>query len=292
MNCNNTDNNNNQKNIIEKMRVLENIDEEQCIQKLKDNIYLANSFNQNTYTAKSILDEKGIFCISKESRRIKSYLDQYFPRVQYENAIACILTKKEKGKNIQEEIIQMKRELLEKDQQIKDLINITKDLKRKYENINCELMETKRKLIYFKNDHKNNNNNTNNKELIKNENNNDNNDKEKANNNNISISHCSQITINNHYNNNQNIHLIQNWFETKIEKTDNEKDYEPIDCVLTSCIQHIGTIISSKKLGNEMRHRFGIAAPRKRQQEDGSRPYCYIGIRLRKKFNIKNKEIE
>lgn len=72
----------------------------------------------------------------------------------------------------------------------------------------------------------------------------------------VSISHCSQITINNNYNhsnqrlfihkenntNNKDKHIpsIQEWFQTKIEKTGNKKDYEAIDSVLISCIEHIG----------------------------------------------------
>ena len=53
--------------------------------------------------------------------------------------------------------------------------------------------------------------------------------------------------------------------------------------------------VSYQKNWETTRHRFGISAPKKHQQEeDGSRPYiyCYIGIRLKKKFETdKNQEI-
>ena len=280
------------KEIVHHFREKYDISEEECYHRIYQYIAPRNSWNKNQYGMKPILNSKQGLYIPTEAREFKKDLDTFFPRdSEYGSVVEKITDKKKEGVKLHQEIIQLKETIneikIQTEQKIHILENENDLLKRNQEVIKEENKRLEKRIRLMEE----NNHHDMKKEVAKINNNNENkyhfNDKNKHNNP-IHMNHCSNITINmidknNNNNNKEDDHsLFYNWFEIKFKKTDHERDFEKVEDVLAQYKSDIHKSISSKKLGQKM-FRIGVGVAKRKTFPNGTRPYCYVGIKLKDK---------
>lgn len=265
--------------IIFFLRKKYDICEEESYRRIYENIAPRNSFDENKYGIKPISEPKKGWYITSNAQEIKKDLDTFFPRSSgYGSVVEKIADKKIKGIKLHEEIMVLKETVnnIEK-QKINILENENKILKRNMEDMKDENIKLEKRMRLL--EEKNNNNGCDIKKeetifLDDNDNNNQ-----------VHLNHCSNITINMIENNNKKDdqdNLFFHWFNNKLEKTNHKHDFETVDNVLSQYNFDVHKCISSKKLGQEM-FRIGVGAAKRKTLPDGSRPYCYVGIRFKDK---------
>lgn len=311
--------------IIDAIRIYKNVDQKEAIYLLRKYISLNNAWNDEEYGIMLRYDQD---ITKKESYDLKRWLDLHFPRKIYENIVQFILKNNgydKRTKGIHQELIEVKKiandqikEIKNQQKEIDNLVKENKGIKRKlyqmekfFEQENKKRLEEKQN--YISDQIKTNKNFQNLKkemeELLKNvttitkkrkHNNNNNIIKFKENilhnnngNNATIVSNCDHVIVHVHHNkknnNEENETFFQNWFDSKYQITNNEKDY----CIVSEMyVDYIAKVeknnnnnnnrllCTSTMFGTQIKNIIGLGK---------SKPKCIDGKIVRVYYNIKQK---